>query len=157
MSLFVKGCIFFSGWLFFMAVFPAGLVIAEETGGVNWRSYPNGIEEIQSGEKKGFVHFYTDWCTYCRKMDAETFSSEQVVRLLNEHFIPVRVDAEKEVSVARTYGVNQFPTSLFLSADTGVIAGRPGFIAADQMIDILRFIRTGSYKNMTFLDFLEQQ
>ena len=130
--------------------------LAEEKGVVNWYSYQEGIEKIKSGNKAGFLHFYTVWCTYCKKMDEETFSVQTISDYLNENFVPIKVDAEAQEELARQYGANQFPSNIFLSTDLEVIAGRPGFIPKDQMIGILKYIHTESYNTMTFSDFLEQ-
>jgi len=131
--------------------------IAGEEGDVDWYSYKDGMEALESGDKTGFLHFYTDWCGYCKKIDDETFSSKNISDYLNDNFIPIKVDAEAERDVAGQYGANQFPLNIFLSADAEVIAGRPGFIPPDQMIDILKYIHTESFESMSFMDFLEKQ
>ena len=120
---------------------------------VQWHSYVNGMEKLQQGEKTGFLYFYTDWCGYCKKADQETFSDKQVSSYLNENFVPIRVNADEEKALARQYGVVHYPSNIFLSPEGEVIAARPGYIPADQMIDILAFIHTDSFKTMTFREF----
>ncbi len=131
--------------------------LAGERGDVNWYSYHDGMEAIQSGDKKGFVYFYTTWCGFCKKMDEETFSMKSVSDYLNENFVPIKVDADAQRELARQYGANQYPSNLFLSTDAEVIAGRPGYIPEDQMIGILKYIHTESYETMSFMDFLEEE
>ncbi|MFO8111706.1 MAG: DUF255 domain-containing protein [Desulfosalsimonadaceae bacterium] len=131
--------------------------VAGEQGTVNWYSYKDGIEKMQSGEKTGFLYFYTEWCTFCEKMDKETFSMKSISDYLNDNFIPIRVNAEEQRGLAREYGANQYPSNLFLSPDAEVIAGRPGFIPEEQMIGILEYIHTESFETMTFGEFLEER
>ena len=128
-----------------------------EEGEVNWYSYQEGIDKMQSEGKTGFLHFYTDWCGYCDKIDKETFSLEKISDFLNEHFIPIKVDADNKQSIARHYGANRFPYNLFLSADNEIIASRPGFISGDHMMDILQYIHTESFKNMSYTEFLDKK
>lgn len=140
--------------VFFISIFSCS-GFAEEQGEVDWYSYDEGIAKMQSEDKNGFLHFYTDWCTYCKKIDEETFSVKYVSDYLNDNYVPIKVNAEEQKDLAREYGANQFPSNLFLSTDTEVIAGRPGYIPREQMIGILKYIHTESYETMTFEDFLE--
>jgi thioredoxin-related protein len=130
--------------------------LAVEKGEVDWYSYQEGVAQMSSEGKMGFLHFYTDWCGYCKKIDEETFSRKNISEYLNDNFVPIRVNADEERELAARYEVTQYPLNLFVSEDVAVIAGRPGFIPADQMIDILRYMHTRSFETMTFTDFLER-
>ncbi len=131
--------------------------IAEEQGEVKWYSYEAGMDRIEEEGKKGFLYFFTEWCTYCKKADEETFSEKEISDYLNEHYVPIRVDADKFREIARSYGVDQFPLNIFLSGDDAeVIAGRPGFVPAGDMIHILKYINTESYETMSFSEFIDQ-
>lgn len=128
-----------------------------DPGGVNWYSYDEGIKKIKSGDKIGFLHFYTDWCTYCKMMVKQTFSDKKVSDYLNANFIPIRVNADEEKAVAKEYGVNRYPSNWFLASDGREIANRPGFIPPEQMIQMLKYLHSGSYETMSFSDYLEKQ
>ncbi len=124
---------------------------------IQWLSYTKGMETLQSGENLGFLHFYTDWCGFCKKMEDETFSVKEISDYLNQNFIPIKVDAEAQKDLARQYGANQYPANIFLSPDGEVIAGRPGFIPAGQLIDILKYVHTKSFETMTFMEFMNRE
>jgi len=130
--------------------------IAGEQGEVNWYSYEAGMDRIEEDGKKGFLYFFTEWCTYCKKADQETFSEKKVSDYLNDHYIPIRVDADQSAEIARNYGASQFPLNIFLSGEAEVIAGRPGFVPAGEMINILKYIDTESYETMSFTEFVDQ-
>lgn len=139
-----------------VAVAEANEANAEATANVQWLSYSEGMETLQSGENLGFLHFYTDWCGFCKKMEEETFSVKEISDYLNQNFIPIKVDAEAQKDLARQYGANQYPANIFLSPDGDVIAGRPGYVPAAQMIDILKYIHTKSFETMTFMEFMNR-
>ncbi len=146
--------------LLFLAVFTlasAGFCFAGEPEGMNWYSYDDGIKKIKSGEKLGFIYFYTDWCTYCKMMDQQTFSNKTVNNFLNTNFIPIRVNADKEKAVAKEYSVTGYPSNWFIASDGQPIANRPGFISPDQMMGMLKYLNSGSYETMSFSDYLEKQ
>jgi thioredoxin-related protein len=62
------------------------------------------------------------------------------------------MDREKET--AAEYFVRGLPTSWFVSEKGIKISGLPGFIKPETFINILKFVHTDSYKEMTFPDFL---
>lgn len=50
-------------------------------------------------EKLIIVDFYTDWCGWCKKLDSDTYTNAEVVRLMNTYFYSVKFDAESRDSV----------------------------------------------------------
>jgi len=126
---------------------------------IHWFSYKEGIKKIKAEHKKGFVHFYTGWCTYCKLMDKETFTNKKVIRYLNDNFIAIRIDAEKKANreIVRHYSVYQYPSNFFLTEDSSDIGKRPGFIPPDMFISILKYLNTNSYKKMSFSDYVKRQ
>ena len=124
---------------------------------VNWDSYESGMEKIKTEEKMGFLHFYTDWCTYCKLMVKQTFADPKVADYLNAHFISIKVNAEKEKDIAKKYNAYRFPSNWFLSKKGETVANRPGFIPPDQMITMLKYMHTGSYQEMNFQEFVDRQ
>ena len=71
---------------------------------IQWHPYDTGIKLIKEQNKKGFLHFYTDWCTYCKVMNRETFVDSKIVDYLNDNFISIRVNAEKQKDIAKNTG-----------------------------------------------------
>ncbi|MEO1434666.1 MAG: thioredoxin family protein [Bacteroidota bacterium] len=72
---------------------------AQQTASINWLSFEQLEDSLEVAPKKVFIDFYTDWCTYCRKMDKVVFTKPEVIRLLNEDYYAVRFDAETESSI----------------------------------------------------------
>lgn len=67
---------------------------------INWMSLEQAEAEMKnSPEKPLFIDFYTDWCGWCKKMDASTFKEAEVVQHINENYIPVKFDAEMKNDV----------------------------------------------------------
>lgn len=131
--------------------------VAEKSNEIQWQSYDNGIEMIKNQNKKGFLHFYTDWCTYCKIMNKETFVDSKVIDYLNENFVPIRVNAEKEREVAKKYGVSRFPNTWFIAEDSTTLSSQPGFIPPEMLLNMLKFLNTDSFKEMKFSEFIEKQ
>ena len=70
-----------------------------ENDKVHWLS----IEELRLAYKKKpkpiIVDVYTSWCGWCKVMDKETYSNDQVAAYINEKYYAVRIDAETKESL----------------------------------------------------------
>ena len=114
---------------------------------INWRSYEEGLVVGKAEKKKVFLHFYADWCVYCGKMAKETFQNPAVISYLNNNFIPVRVDTDREPATAGQYGVTGLPSTWFLTEMGEAIGTIPGFIPPDALLSMLKEVNglnTGS-------------
>lgn len=74
---------------------PEPVVQANEAG-IQWMSMEAALNAQKEHPKPIFVDVYTDWCGWCKVMDKKTFSQEDVASYLNNHFYPVKFNAEKE-------------------------------------------------------------
>ncbi len=63
---------------------------------IEWLDFETAIERNKSNKKLIFIDIYTDWCGWCKKMDATTFKNSQVIKYMNEHFYAVKMDAESK-------------------------------------------------------------
>lgn len=63
---------------------------------INWMTWEEAVAASKADEKpkKIFIDFYTDWCGWCKRMDASTFLNPSVVNYMNTHYYPVKFDAE---------------------------------------------------------------
>jgi len=115
--------------------------------GINWRSYEEGLAVSKAEKKKVFLHFYADWCVFCGKMARETFQNPAVVSYLNNNFISVRVNTDKEPATAMRYGVTGLPSTWFLTRMGEAIGTVPGFIPPETLLAMLKEVNgidTGS-------------
>ena len=105
---------------------------------VKWYSYEEGKALAKIEKKKVFLHFYADWCGFCLKMAKETFRDSAVVSYLNENFIAIRVDFDKETATAEKYGVTGLPSNWFLTKMGQPIGSIPGYIPPEALLSLLR-------------------
>jgi thioredoxin-related protein len=89
-------------------------------------------------------------------MEKETFRNPTVVAYVNRNFIPVSVNSDKQQDIAAKYNVRGLPSTWFISEKGDKIGSRPGYIAADEMLNILKYIGSDSYRSMTYKSFLEK-
>ncbi len=123
----------------------AGVATASDT--INWRSYEEGMVLSKIEKKKVFLHFYADWCGFCRKMANTTFKDSTLITYLNENYMPIMVNTDREPQTAGSYGVAGLPTTVFLTEVGEPIFSVPGYIATDPLMSMLKEIngiKTGS-------------
>ncbi|QTA79064.1 Thioredoxin-fold containing protein [Desulfonema limicola] len=124
---------------------------------INWQNYEAGMALGKNKSKKILINFYADWCTYCKKMDKDTYTNKSVISYINENFIPIKVNSDKNRKIAMNYRVTGLPSTWFVAETGENIGNRPGYIDAETMIPILKYIHTDSYKSMSFKDFMDKR
>ena len=65
---------------------------------INWFELDSNTK-INNNGKKIIIDLYTDWCGWCKVMDRNTFTDDDVINLINDKFIPVKFDAEYKEEV----------------------------------------------------------
>lgn len=149
--------------LIIAALLLGGLLPAQ----VQWHT----IEEASTakiGSKMYFVDFYTNWCTYCKKMDRETFSDPTVAKILNRYFYPVKFNAEGTNTFTwngHTYhpgkggrnnahefarGVQGYPTFVLYRSDGTPLQSIPGYSSPSEFIVILWYFASGDCDKYPF-------
>src|SRR6185503_4150425 len=52
--------------------------------------------KMKSESKPILIDLYTNWCYWCKVMDKKTYTNSKVISYINEHFYPVKFDAESK-------------------------------------------------------------
>ena len=90
----LKTCCLIPLSLFILGLyFSNGSVFASE---IQWHSYDSGMARGKFEKKRVYLHFTAAWCYYCGVMDNKTFKDSAVISALNENFIAIKVDYDKE-------------------------------------------------------------
>lgn len=105
---------------------------------IHWRAWsPEVFAEANGGDKPVLLSLVTAWSDECAAMDETTYANPEVVSLIEARFVPIRVDADRRPDVNERYNLGGWPTTSFLTAAGGVLAGGTYFDAAG-MIATLR-------------------
>jgi thioredoxin-like negative regulator of GroEL len=114
---------------------------AHAAGGIRWgHSFSRAVTQARAANKLVMVDFYTDWCGWCKRLDATTYLDKNVVRLASQT-VPVKLNAEREgLREAQKYGVGSFPTILFINGHGAVEDAIEGFMPPDGFAQRLEAI-----------------
>ncbi|CAH2106278.1 unnamed protein product [Euphydryas editha] len=108
---------------------------------VDW--YPWCQEAIDKAKKENKLIFLSvgySTCHWCHVMEKESFENEDVAKVMNEHFVNIKVDREERPDLDRVYmlfvmatsGGGGWPMSVFLTPDLRPVTGGTYFPPEDR-------------------------
>lgn len=107
---------------------------------IAWQRFADGIARGKTENKKIFLHFYARWCGACKIMENKTFTDPTVIAYINENFIPIKVDADRELKTSQMFRVRALPDNWFIAEDGKPIGHRLGYIPPHQLKGILKLL-----------------
>jgi thioredoxin-related protein len=134
---------------------------------IEWMSYEEATNLSKKKKKKIFVDVYTDWCGWCKKMDATTMKDPRIVAYMNKKFYAVKLNAEsskktfykgtpvteRELAI-KIYKANSYPSTLYLDDEENLLINLPGYRGAEELDKILHFLGENNYKSQTWEQFV---
>jgi uncharacterized protein YyaL (SSP411 family) len=110
---------------------------ANRAGEIAWNAWgAEPFERAQREQKPVLLGISAVWCHWCHVMDETSYSDDEVIRLINERFVAVRVDNDQRPDINARYNMGGWPTTAFLTPGGEVMAGMT-YIPPDQMRDVL--------------------
>lgn len=99
-------------------------------------SWDEAKAEAARQDKGIFVDAYTSWCGPCKRMAREVFTDAAVVQQLQQQYVCLQLDAEKEASHGffSLYKPQAYPSLYWLSADGSLRDSHEGFLSAGEFI-----------------------
>ncbi len=145
-----------------------------QAGEIKWYTFKEAVALQEKQPKTIFIDMYTDWCGWCKKMDAETFAHPGIAGFINTHFYPVKFNAERKDTVVykgKTYinkgegrrpthdlaiyllrGKMSYPSIVYID-DQFNISPVPGFLTPDKIEPILVYFAERIQRSAPYDDF----
>jgi len=159
---------------------------------INWLTWQDMVKErekfiaenqegLKAGKvfpKKIYIDVYTDWCGWCKRMDATTFKDPVIIDIMNKYYYPVKMDAEMSDTISFN-GHNfvnpnpnakrsthqmaaslldnglSYPSYVILDENIARLAIYKGFKQPDDLLGILLFF--GKNNHLVYSKFVKQQ
>lgn len=154
---------------------PANAFAGKPATQINWMSWEEAMELTKKEKRKILLDVYTDWCKWCKQMESTTFQQPEIARYINEHYYPVKFDAEQrneleyrkkvykyvkngqvgyhELAAELLRGRLSYPALVFMDEDLNVIQSFNGFKTAQQLEQIASYFATDEYKRTPWSNF----
>ena len=126
--------------LFSVFIFINASASSTQTTEIEWHSYEDGMARGKFEKKWVFLHFTAEWCYYCGVMEKETFTDPAIISSLNENFISIKIDYDRETKTSDFYRVRGLPDTIFIAEDGQIVGRRPGYIPPELLKRILKSI-----------------
>ncbi|KPL14401.1 MAG: thioredoxin [Bacteroides sp. SM23_62] len=145
----------------------AGLAQDGGTSRVKWYSIEEAEKLNKQQPRKIMIDVYTDWCGWCKKMDKETFNHPVIAAYINEHYYPVKLNAESKEDIvfngttykyvaqgARGYhelaagllnGQMSYPSVAYMNEKMELLGAVPGYMNAQSIEPLLNYIVEDKY------------
>jgi len=159
----------FSSLLVFILLLTTGMLTAQNNkpAETEWVSMEDALLLARESGKKILIDVYDQGCPYCRRMHSQVYPSSEIVEVIDDYFIGVRVDVNSEETLkylGQQFTERQFavalritgvPTAFFMNGDGEIIGQQPGFIPAVTFLKLLKFVGSDAYLKQTFAEFSE--
>lgn len=86
------------------------------------------------------IDVYTDWCTWCKELDKNTYANKEVIDAAKK-MVSIKLNPETSqegAEIAQRYGVQGFPTILFISADGFVLENVGGYVEGAAFVPYMK-------------------
>ncbi len=121
------------------------LVLITRSDALPWEhDYTTALAHAKARNQMVVAYLHTDWCMYCKKMEAETFPSDQVKSEAGR-YVWLKLNPEKDQDGARLrqkYGVSGYPTILFLDGNGARLDQVEGFMPPGTFLQALAGVST---------------
>lgn len=110
---------------------------SEHSSGIQWRDWSNeAFEQAEREDKLILLNIGAPWCHWCHVMERVTYSDPEVIRLVAERFVPVKVEADQRPDIQDHYLLGGWPTTAFLIPDGRIVTGTT-FVPPEALINKL--------------------
>jgi uncharacterized protein YyaL (SSP411 family) len=106
---------------------------APKRSDVRWESNLQAAHRL-SVEKKLpiLIVFGAEWCGYCHQLERDTFGDAGTAEFVNQRFIPLRLDFDRDRRIAEILEVKSVPTTVILSPSADLLGTIVGYVKTDR-------------------------
>jgi len=141
---------------------------------INWMTFEEAVAAQANEPRKIMMDMFTVWCGPCKLLDRNTFQHKDVVAYVNKNYYAVKFNAEGDGTIkfkdqtfsnpnydpnrkngrnsqhqlATAFGVNAYPTVLFLDESASLLLPVRGYHNAKQFEIYLKIFATNDYKKI---------
>src|ERR1700730_2304447 len=99
-------------------------------------AFADALKQAKKEKKIIMVDYFTTWCGWCKRLDRDTYSSDEIGKYADDNIISLKLDAEKGegMSLAKKANITGFPTIIFYNGDGKEIYRVVGYKPAPSFI-----------------------
>jgi thiol-disulfide isomerase/thioredoxin len=129
-------------------------------GQIHWEHrLEDALKKAKATGRPVLVDFWAEWCGWCHRLDQTTYVDPEVVKIVTNDFVPLKIDTEagkRSTEIAYKYGVQSLPTIAFLSPSGRPIDRVNGFQGPGPFPRTLQTVRAKAAKVITWESALDK-
>jgi thioredoxin-related protein len=157
----------------FVLSFSAADKPAPKADKLKWMTLKEAQQAMLTEKRPVLIDLYTDWCGWCKVMDKKTYSNQKVISYLQQHFYPVKLNAEtketlnwnekaysfnsasrtNDFALFLTYGRLSYPTTVIIPLDNSAPQPVPGYLEPKELELFVRYFGDGKYGKQPFEEY----
>ncbi|HOP07853.1 MAG TPA: thioredoxin domain-containing protein [candidate division Zixibacteria bacterium] len=94
--------------------------------------------DMDPADKYVVIDFYTDWCTWCKRLDTLVFVDSTVKDFFANDMMLVRLNAEEDTVTAQTFHVSGYPTLVMVDKDGNEVDRLVGYLDPEPFLQTWR-------------------
>lgn len=153
-----------------------GKPLLAQTEKITWHSFEDAVKLNEQLHKKVFIDVFTEWCGWCKVLDKNTFTNPEIIKIMNDNFIAVKLDAERKDTVvfngyafvnpnptgyrsphqlasSMLKGRMSYPSMVFMDDSMRLITTVQSYLKPTELEPILMYIAKDKYQTMTYDSF----
>ncbi len=137
---------------------------------VEWPTFEEALVAASESGRIILIDVFSPTCPWCRKMQHEVYTDKKLQQYLYATFELGRIDITintdtvsykdyrlSSAHLGAGFGATGTPTTIFLESTGDYITRLPGFHALDEFFDVLKFVGSESFREMSFEEFMEER
>lgn len=121
---------------------------------LEWFLSADAFSIAANENKTVLISVHTDWCSYCKKMERETYGNQKIIKELNSGYVCIkfnpdihgRISIGEEVITQETFfsliGLEAYPTTAFFTSSGKHIKTIRGYLSSANMFEALKQYKT---------------
>ena len=107
---------------------------------IDWRPWSeSAFAQARAQDKPILLSISAVWCHWCHVMDETSYSDQRVIDLVNEEYLPIRVDNDVRPDVNQRYNMGGWPTTAMLTPQGDILTGAT-YLPPDQLANALKSV-----------------
>lgn len=108
---------------------------------IQWQPWSEDIfNQAQNKNKLVILGLVAEWCQFCKKMDATTYKDTKVIESIQNNYIAIRVDRDKNKYLDQRYAQDGTPATIIFNSEGIELIKRRGYIPPQFMYWMLEAV-----------------
>ena len=101
---------------------------------IGWQNnYARAYEQAVRTQRPLVIKFTAPGCEQCEKLQTETLVDETVVKLIEDRYVALELDAERDAELISKFRVDSFPATLVVTPERQIVKRIQGYQSAASM------------------------